>query len=117
MKGALKKIVAYAIYAAEPEKIVLFGSAARGRDGVHSDIDLLIITAHGHRRRELELQISSMAKEYAVTADILIRTPRDIESEARNPNSFLSLVMKEGVTLYDKAGGLRPLNTRLVSGD
>jgi predicted nucleotidyltransferase len=109
MKGALKKLVAYAVHAAEPERIILFGSVARGRHDVHSDIDLVVITAHGHRMKELELQISSMAKEYALTADVLIRTPRDIEKEALNPNSFVSQAVKGGMLLYDKAGGVRSL--------
>jgi predicted nucleotidyltransferase len=102
--AALKKIVNYAIYVAEPEKIILFGSVAHGRNDIHSDIDLLIITRQSYRRKELELQISSLAKEYALTADVLIHTPRDIEKDALNAHPFLNLVIKDGKILYDDAG-------------
>lgn len=44
MTSVLKKIISYIVYVAEPEKIILFGSYAYGRNDVYSDIDLLIIT-------------------------------------------------------------------------
>jgi len=36
---------------AQPEKIILFGSAARGEMGPHSDVDLLVVKSGVHRRK------------------------------------------------------------------
>jgi predicted nucleotidyltransferase len=102
MTGALEKIVSYAIHVTEPEMIILFGSVARGTNNVYSDIDLLIITRQSYRKKELEMQISSFAKEYSLKADILISTPREIEKEALKADSFLSSVMKSGKILYQR---------------
>ena len=42
-KKTLDDIIRRIVEVAQPEKIILFGSAARGRMGPHSDVDLLII--------------------------------------------------------------------------
>ncbi len=42
-QSTLDDIIRRAVEVAEPEKIILFGSAARGDMNRHSDVDLLII--------------------------------------------------------------------------
>jgi predicted nucleotidyltransferase len=39
-----------------PEKIILFGSQARGTADNHSDVDLLVISAIKEKRRKLMVQ-------------------------------------------------------------
>ncbi len=39
----LAKVVRRVVEAAQPDKIILFGSAARGQMGPHGDLDLLVI--------------------------------------------------------------------------
>ena len=39
----LEKIIQRIVEVAQPEKIILFGSAARGAMGPHSDVDLLVV--------------------------------------------------------------------------
>ena len=48
----LDDIVGRIVAVAQPERIILFGSAARGDMGPHSDVDLLVIK-EGANRREL----------------------------------------------------------------
>jgi predicted nucleotidyltransferase len=47
----LQEIVRRIVAAVQPEKIILFGSAAREEMGPDSDLDLLVIKPFGHRRR------------------------------------------------------------------
>ena len=42
-QGILEDIIRRIVEVADPEKIILFGSAARGEMGRNSDVDLLII--------------------------------------------------------------------------
>lgn len=41
----LRQIIERVVEVAQPEKIILFGSAARGEMGPNSDVDLLVIKA------------------------------------------------------------------------
>ncbi len=47
----LDDIIRRIVQTVKPERIILFGSAARGEAGPHSDIDLLVIKSNVHRRR------------------------------------------------------------------
>ncbi len=41
----LDDVVRRIVEVAQPEKVILFGSAARGETDIHSDLDVLVITA------------------------------------------------------------------------
>jgi predicted nucleotidyltransferase len=45
----LDNIIRRIVEVAHPEKILLFGSAARGEMGPNSDVDLLVIKSGAHR--------------------------------------------------------------------
>ena len=49
--GVLDEIIRRIVEVAQPEKIILFGSAARGQLGSHSDLDLLVVKEVAHRRK------------------------------------------------------------------
>ena len=46
----LDDIIRRIVEVAQPEKIILFGSAARGEMNRHSDVDLLVVKEGAHRR-------------------------------------------------------------------
>ena len=48
--AVLDDVVRRIVAVAQPERIILFGSAARGGMGPHSDFDLLIVKEGAHRR-------------------------------------------------------------------
>ncbi|MCY3763038.1 MAG: nucleotidyltransferase domain-containing protein, partial [Gemmatimonadetes bacterium] len=51
-RTVIDKLVADVVKSVNPLQIILFGSAARGDAGEHSDIDLLVVMPEGvHRRR------------------------------------------------------------------
>ncbi len=102
MEKAVARIISYAVRLTDPERIILFGSRARGTHNLHSDVDLLIISTLDCRQTELELQIGAYAKESCLKADILIHTPADIESAARSPWSFLTSILREGKVVYER---------------
>ena len=49
-EATLRQIVERIVESVQPEKIILFGSAARGEMGPDSDVDLLVVKAGVHRR-------------------------------------------------------------------
>ena len=53
----LDEIVRRIVAVAEPEAIVLFGSAARGELGPNTDVDLLVIKRGDFHRRRLTAAI------------------------------------------------------------
>ena len=88
------------VEAAQPEKIVLFGSAARGTMGPDSDLDLLVIKGGKFNRDRVTRDVyRNMSGEIGV--DAIVVTPEEVE---RYRNSFCLVIcpaMREGKVVYE----------------
>ena len=96
----IKSITAQIIEKYKPEKIILFGSAVRGKSGLDSDVDLLIIKKDtplygADRIRELIRII-----ERNIPVDFLIYRPEEFQKRLDMGDPFLKAVLKEGKVLY-----------------
>jgi len=86
-----------------PEKIILFGSAAKGEWSSDSDADFLIIKKdtplYGSERiRELSRLI-----ERNIPVDFLVYRPEEFDKRLKMGDPFLKAIVKEGRVLYDSA--------------
>jgi predicted nucleotidyltransferase len=95
----LDEIVRRIVEVAAPDKIILFGSAARGEIGPNSDVDLLVVKSGTHRRRLAQaIYMHLIGVRYAV--DVIVVTPEDIE---RYKDSFALVIepaLREGKVVY-----------------
>ena len=101
-QGVLAEIVRRLVKAVDPDRIILFGSRARGDYRPDSDVDLLLIKhsdAPPHRRVIPAYQ--AMAG-LLVPTDILWRTPEEIEDWSQVSNHFTTRAFREGQVLYEK---------------
>ena len=95
----LQEIVRRIVEAVQPEKIVLFGSAARGEMGPDSDLDFLVITTCEHRRntaRKIRRQLIGIG----VPIDIIVAKPEDIERYGDAIGLIYRPALREGKVLY-----------------
>jgi predicted nucleotidyltransferase len=84
----------------KPEKIILFGSAARGEHNLDTDVDLLIIKKEtpyygADRIRELSRMI-----DRNIPLDLLIYRPEEFENRLQMGDPFIKSIIKEGKVLY-----------------
>jgi HEPN domain-containing protein/predicted nucleotidyltransferase len=88
----------------EPEKIILFGSAARGEADEYSDLDLIVIKLSNNRFVERLVEVTAyLPRDTAV--DVLVYTPQEFRAMQEEGNPFIEQALSEGIVLYDKAGG------------
>jgi predicted nucleotidyltransferase len=84
-----------------PEKVILFGSKAKGNSEEDSDYDLLIIKDTQTRR--LNRREEALKDIYLkVPMDLLILTPNEIEYLKKNKSEFIKEIFDEGVVVYEK---------------
>jgi len=95
----LQEIVRRIVEVAKPEKIILFGSAARGEMGPDSDLDLLIIKACRHRRNTAR-KIRRRLFGIGVPIDIIVAKPTDIERYRDSIGLIYRPALSEGKVLY-----------------
>ena len=96
----LDDIVSRIVEAARPDKIILFGSAARGEMGPHSDVDLLIIRKGGHSRK-LVGRIYRKLHGVGAAVDAVVVSPADVERYKDSHALIIKPALAEGRVVYD----------------
>lgn len=85
-------------------RIVLFGSAAEGRMGPDSDLDLLVIVKDGLQRRRTAQAIYKRLSGLGMPKDIVVVTESDIKKYKDNPSLIIFPALKTGKELYHATG-------------
>ena len=86
-----------------PNRIILFGSQARGTADDRSDVDILVICSFQGKRRHLMLEMDRALRGLRLARDIMILTPEEFERDRHIPGTIARPAWKEGKVLYESA--------------
>ena len=100
-RATLDDIIRRVVEIAEPERIILFGSAARGEMNRHSDVDLLIVKEGGDA--ELRARIYERLYGVPVAVDAILVSPADLERYKNSHALVIKPALLEGRVVYDAA--------------
>ncbi|MGC9400528.1 MAG: nucleotidyltransferase domain-containing protein [Anaerolineae bacterium] len=84
----------------QPQKVILFGSFARGDYHAASDVDLLII-------KETDLPFLERSAEVwrycpdDLSLEPLVYTPTEFQAMVARENPLIMQVLREGITIYE----------------
>lgn len=84
-----------------PQKIILFGSQARGVADDRSDVDFLVICPIQGSRRELMVAMDRALKGMDLACDIIVQTAEEFERDRLIPGTIARPAWKEGKVLYE----------------
>ena len=96
----LDDIIRRIVEVAQPEKIILFGSAARGEMNRHSDVDLLIIKECANPL-ELMGQIYQNLHRVGAAIDAIVVTPQAVERYKNSHALVIKPALREGRIVYE----------------
>jgi predicted nucleotidyltransferase len=99
-EAVLAEIVSRIVEVVHPDRIILFGSAARGEMGPDSDLDLLVIKADVEHRRRLAQQIYLNLIGITTPVDVIVLTPEDIEQCRDKVGTIIGPALREGREIY-----------------
>ena len=85
----IDEIVHRIVEVAKPDRIILFGSAARGGEDTAKDLDLLVVKSGVSHRRRLAQQIHLKMFGIGIPIDILVVTPQDIQEQKDKVGSII----------------------------
>jgi uncharacterized protein len=99
MDAALNALV-QALQRYQPQRIILFGSAARGEADADSDLDVLVIK---ETPEPFVQRLETMARlcPPGVHADILVYTPEELQRMVEDGNPFILHALEEGRVIYE----------------
>lgn len=104
VEAKLSEMVRRIVDGFHPQKIILFGSRARGDAAPDSDADLLVVMhVRGSRRRQAARMDAALAG-IGLPKDIIIVTPSEFERLRHVVGGIVYPAVREGRVLYDRAG-------------
>lgn len=83
-----------------PDRVILFGSHARGTAGRDSDVDLLVVMPVAGSKREKQLEVRLALHDFKVSKDIIITTPEDFAWRKEIPGTVERPAAREGKVVY-----------------
>lgn len=85
-----------------PERIVLFGSHARGTADEESDIDLLIVKDTDKPFHKRWAEVAALIQPVAEGRDVspFVLTPGEVEERLRRGDQFVEEILTKGEVLY-----------------
>lgn len=83
-----------------PERIILFGSRARGEGTADSDVDLLVVLQEVRSKREAQLRIRLALGEYGLPKDVIVTTLEEFAWRKDTPGTIEHPAALEGKVLY-----------------
>jgi predicted nucleotidyltransferase len=100
----LDEVVKRTVATAQPVRIILFGSAARGAMGPDSDLDLLVVVRDGVHRRRTAQAIYQSLRGMGIAKDVVVVTESDVRQFGKNPSLVIYPALTQGRELYHAAG-------------
>jgi uncharacterized protein len=88
--------------AAAPERIILFGSRARGTARADSDYDLLVIKESSEPRYRRAVPLYAKLADLPAEVEIVVYTPGEVDEWSLVPQAFISTAVREGKVLYER---------------
>ena len=99
----LDELVRRIVAAVQPNRIILFGSAARGQMGPNSDLDVLVVMPDGVHRRQTARKAYRALAGLGWSKDVVVVTEEDVRRFADEPSLVIYPALKEGRELYRAA--------------
>jgi uncharacterized protein len=101
--GLLSEATRLLVEAAHPEKIILFGSHARGDFDADSDLDLLVILPTVVDRFEEMVRLRLVLRDIPMPIDVIVYSRADVEERQHLRGTMLYHALREGRVLYHTA--------------
>ena len=98
----LDQIVEQIVKVLNPEKIILFGSYARGEAGPDSDVDIAVIAETDEPRHEVIGEISWGLRHLHLPMDLVLFAPARWRYFRQVWSSFPSTIEESGRVIYER---------------
>jgi len=97
-------IVRRIVDTAKPDRVILFGSRARGEARPNSDFDVLVIKHSDEPRYRRSIPLYVAVADLPVEVEVMVYTPEEVEEWKEVPQAFVTTAVREGLTIYERCG-------------
>lgn len=97
--SVIDSVVRRIVDAVSPDRIILFGSTARGNQSACSDLDVLVVKACASRR-EVAQRIYRALIGVGKAVDVVVVTPEDVDRYRNSTSLVIEPALREGKVIY-----------------
>ena len=98
----IKKLVDKIVNRIRPDKVIVFGSYAKGIATNRSDLDLFIIKDTHLPMSKRNEDIRPLLSNLLIGVDVHVYTPEEVEEYGSEEYSFVHSVLKTGKVVYEQ---------------
>lgn len=101
--AAVDKVVNAIVDDLSPNKIIIFGSVARGTADADSDLDILVVMESEKTKAECValVQMCLWKRDLILEKDIIVVTPDEFQIKKDDEYSFIHEIVTTGVVAYE----------------
>lgn len=88
------------VESAHPQRIILFGSYARGEQKPESDIDLLVIEDEVEDRAREMVRLRRVLRPLRIPVDVLVYSSAEVDKWGSQPGTALYWALREGKVVH-----------------
>ncbi|MEI6787191.1 MAG: nucleotidyltransferase domain-containing protein [bacterium] len=85
-----------------PDRVILFGSYARGNPNEASDVDMLVIMDHDKRKDVEQAVAIDVELQRKFPLDLIVRRPSEVSKRLAMGDIFLRTILGEGQVLHER---------------
>ena len=101
-ESTLNEVVRRLVDGFNPDRVILFGSQARGAADAHSDVDVLVVCPVQSNRRKLMVDMDRALAGLGIARDIIVLTSQEYERDRHIPGTVARPASIEGRLLYER---------------
>jgi predicted nucleotidyltransferase len=98
----IRRMVRRIVQGFNPEKVILFGSRARGDGGPDSDVDLLVVMEVPGSKREKAVEIGVALHDVDLAKDVIVVRPGEYAWRRKMIGTIERPADTEGKVLYER---------------
>lgn len=96
----IDELVARIVDRVRPEKVIVFGSYAKGTAHVGSDLDLCVVAETSLPQACRADALRPLLGSYLVPVDVHVLTPEEVREYGKQEHSFVHSVLRSGRVVY-----------------
>jgi predicted nucleotidyltransferase len=98
----IEKLIDRIVTRIQPQKVIIFGSYAKGTATIKSDLDILAIKETQLPMLNRADDLKPMLSSFLIPVDVHIYTPEEVEEYGKEPFSFINSILKTGRIVFEK---------------
>ena len=102
-KQIVARVTGVLVAAAQPKRIILFGSQARGEAAPHSDFDIMVVEENPANRFAEMVRLNRLIRSFDIAVDLLVVSDEKFQYWRDTPGNVYYEAATGGQFLYEAA--------------